>query len=1294
MVMKKSKVIGVVGFGMLWCIYSLLHFEVSAQPLQLGSTEKRATITQPSAAKDMKNAVRLRARVFVPKPGVDRELKRYFDEMAQEKTAHVIVQFAAVPSLQEREVLEKEMKVRLLDPVPERAFFAAMPPGMALAKRLVTDGKPARWIGMIAPKDKVAPWLLRDGMPIHARRPEGKVEVIVQFFGDVEVKGQEQILVKHHAKVLTHVVPLNGWRVTLAEGSLLKLAAEDPVKWIEEIPAPPEDDNDGVRSATGVNADAVLPPMNYNLTGTGVVVAQWESTHASLSHGDFTGRITLADPPIPPDERTWSHDESVAVNGQFDSGEAIYRDVDDSGTVSAGDVRATAVGAFPAGSTVAAGNPDVGTGLVIFNTFERFADSVTADFLYTTGEGIYLDTAPMGTVSVGDTRLTPVGAFAAGSIVAAGDADVGQAIWSFLTNPHYHSTHVAGTVIGDGTQSAAQGGSPNQWKSVAPGATLRSYSDLPISATGAPVPTDEYTDAAANSATISTNSWGTSHCHQVFPPNTCYDVGSQYYDSVISGRRSDGTPSGLAQRILVVGSAGNPMKVSWGGPERHAEDIAVNGLYDNGEAIYRDNNDDGVVSASDSLVSGAAQPAGTALVNFNLNEMHSESAGNIGTYNSGEGIYLDADASRTVSVGDTRIAPTASYPAGSVVAAGETDIGTNLRQFKLWGNLRIPNSAKNTIEVANITSDSNALAPSSGRGPTDDGRVKPDLAGPGSQAGGDGGVTSTWPGNLYNTISGTSMSTPAVAGSAVLLTEWYKTACVTGGPTPDALKALLIHTAQDLTTIPNVAGVFTGPDFAFGYGRLRVKNAVDLLPHHLQEAAAAVGDTDYTITIGAMQPLKVTLVWNDPPWTANAAPSAVTGILQNDLDLLLIAPDGTQYTPWVVNGANPFAAAISSSFPAATPIPASARDRRNTIEQVVVPNAMAGTWTIRVTASLLNLPPQSYTLVSEALPPQVGPCASTPAADIWMRDNPSDTGTVPSSGSMWLGPDLWNRYAPDGMTTHQNPEYGQVNYLYANIRNASAVDVKATSIDIWAGSAALGLVWPNNFIYVGRFSVPNLVSGEVRQVGPLEWNPPPPAPSDHYCLYMRVASPQDPITFVETSSVWTNAMNSNNIAYRNIIVVDLLSSRSVTLLARNIERKEADVDLLIQIPREFLRTGQVYLRLSPELEKRWPQKYRKVEGLISLEKFYGVVGKREQKPSEGEAKDPEDQLTTLYQITAPVVALRGFRMEPHQAERVTVIFRSDQREKASFDVHVVEQIHGKTIGGILYIVRTGYGKEK
>jgi hypothetical protein len=92
--------------------------------------------------------------------------------------------------------------------------------------------------------------------------------------------------------------------------------------------------------------------------------------------------------------------------GTYSLGEVVYRDVDGSVTVSGGDIRLTAFGAFPAGSVVQAGDPDVFAVLVPFAASDGFVD-LDSSGNYSVGEPIYRDaSAPLGSVSVGDFRLT------------------------------------------------------------------------------------------------------------------------------------------------------------------------------------------------------------------------------------------------------------------------------------------------------------------------------------------------------------------------------------------------------------------------------------------------------------------------------------------------------------------------------------------------------------------------------------------------------------------------------------------------------------------------------------------------------------------------------------------------------------------------------------------------------------------------------------------------------------------------------------------------------------------------
>jgi len=109
------------------------------------------------------------------------------------------------------------------------------------------------------------------------------------------------------------------------------------------------------------------------------------------------------------------------------------------------------------------------------------------------------------------------------------------------------------------------------------------------------------------------------------------------------------------------------------------------------------------------------------------------------------------------------------------------------------GTITSPGCSKKGITVGAV--DDNDNVPSwSSRGPTDDGRVKPDLVAPGV------GITSTWKDNSFKSLSGTSMSTPHVSGVAALLLE--------ADPSlkPDEVKEALKTTALDLGLDENTQG--------------------------------------------------------------------------------------------------------------------------------------------------------------------------------------------------------------------------------------------------------------------------------------------------------------------------------------------------------------------------------------------------------------------------------------------------------------------------------------------------------
>jgi subtilisin family serine protease len=102
-------------------------------------------------------------------------------------------------------------------------------------------------------------------------------------------------------------------------------------------------------------------------------------------------------------------------------------------------------------------------------------------------------------------------------------------------------------------------------------------------------------------------------------------------------------------------------------------------------------------------------------------------------------------------------------------------------------------------------------------GPTDDGRIKPDLVANGQA------VFSSEEGfdSDYGVQSGTSMAAPNVTGTAALLLEHYRDLHDDEDPTSATLKGVLIHTASDAGNV--------GPDYRHGWGLVNAAEAAEFL---------------------------------------------------------------------------------------------------------------------------------------------------------------------------------------------------------------------------------------------------------------------------------------------------------------------------------------------------------------------------------------------------------------------------------------------------------------------------------
>ncbi len=249
--------------------------------------------------------------------------------------------------------------------------------------------------------------------------------------------------------------------------------------------------------------------------------------------------------------------------------------------------------------------------------------------------------------------------------------------------------------------------------------------------------------------------------------------------------------------------------------------------------------------------------------------------------------------------------------------------------------------AKNIITVGAVDA-SGAMSTFSNFGPTDDGRIKPDIVSDGVA------VISTWTNLNYVSMNGTSMATPVACGASALLLEQYRALHGNAWPSVAYLKGLLIHTARDRGLL--------GPDYAFGWGLLDVKAAADLLRTNAVRIAEDVVTESQTNRYQLSVPegsenLRVTLYWTDPEGSTVAADALV-----NDLDLRVITPDDSSvYYPYVM----PFAADGSSPTNKAV----TGTNQWDNTEQIEISSATGGVWTLQVNGTVVPAGSQAYVLL-------------------------------------------------------------------------------------------------------------------------------------------------------------------------------------------------------------------------------------------------------------------------------------------------------------------------------------------
>jgi serine protease AprX len=245
---------------------------------------------------------------------------------------------------------------------------------------------------------------------------------------------------------------------------------------------------------------------------------------------------------------------------------------------------------------------------------------------------------------------------------------------------------------------------------------------------------------------------------------------------------------------------------------------------------------------------------------------------------------------------------------------------------------------------APMADDADDLVPFSSRGPTQDGRIKPDVVAPGTW------VLSTKSTMLsptatgwapftksprYFYMGGTSMATPLTAGAVAVLRQYLRRDFGVRSPTAALLKAALVAGAVRL---PGVAPDGAVVDPHQGFGRVDLSRLVPAAGRSLwvqQNRRVNTGESDRaTVNVSGGSDLRIVLAYSDFPGAT----------LVNNLNLLVTDPQGVVRVGNSTEGA-------PQSF-----------DTVNNVEVVSVAAPASGAWTIDVIGANVPEGPQRFAL--------------------------------------------------------------------------------------------------------------------------------------------------------------------------------------------------------------------------------------------------------------------------------------------------------------------------------------------
>ena len=343
-----------------------------------------------------------------------------------------------------------------------------------------------------------------------------------------------------------------------------------------------------------------------------------------------------------------------------------------------------------------------------------------------------------------------------------------------------------------------------------------------------------------------------------------------------------------------------------------------------------------------------------------------------------------------------------------------------------------------------------------------------------------------------------------------------------------------------------------------------------------------------------------------------------------------------------------------------------------------------------------------YGLVDAYAAVQMAQNMGSSSLDLYVKDSPDDDGTEPNTVTqhMWTSQDIWIRNNNDNGLTHQNPEYrtnGNPNYINVRVINKSCVaSTGSETLTINWAKANTALAWPQNWDGSLTNSNNYPLGGEVPYVATIPiipaggetivkipWVVPNPDNYTsgegsgnpwHFCVIARIDATNDPLTSPMTSNPNIMVRNNNNLAWKNLTVVDLVADRTSAMV-------------MIANPSDTPRT--FLLELQKETNEGGKAIFEEAEVTLKMDDVIFNAWERGGKQTEL-LENKSDEKNKL--VKGDNVILDNIMFNPDERGLLTLDFNfltKELTDKTEFTYHVIQKdaMTGEVIGGETFIIK-------